>query len=115
MEFPMKKEDLINYRNNSIIKEKTDDQVNKLINRICSGIENVIKTTDKHYYIYYADRELVFGIQRSSTHLPSQQLVINKVLEELKMKFPDSTILLDPLQKIIKVDWSKQGPYDWHG
>jgi hypothetical protein len=85
------------------------------VSEICSGVENTVKTTSTHYYIYQADRELIFDFVRKTAHLPSQQLVVKKVLEELSIRFPDSTIILDPLLKTIKVDWSKQGPYDWHG
>jgi hypothetical protein len=117
MQFPLSRDDLLNYRNNVLHKEQIDARVNKLVNVITSNILNTLTTTNDHKYVYDATNDLVFDKQRYTTHLPqpSQQQVINVALENLKQKFPDSKIIVDPLLKIITVDWSKMGPADWKG
>ena len=117
MQFPLSRDDLLNYRNNVLHKEQIDTRVNKLVDAITAGILNTIKTSNEHKYVYNAINDLVFEMQRYTTHLPqpSQQQVINLSLENLKQRFPDSKIIVDPLLKTITVDWSKMGPADWKG
>jgi len=117
MQFPVSREDLLNYRNNKY-KALIDTKVKGIVAAVCTGVMETVEKTMAHRYIYSAERDLVFTMQRASIHDPppvSQQLVINRVLEDLKQKFPDCGIVLDPLLKTITVDWSKQGPGDWTG
>jgi len=117
MQFPVSREDLLNYRN-SKYKAAADSKVKSIVESVCAGVINTVEKTDAHRYIYPAEHDLVFAIHRATSHpvAPvSQQLVINRVLEDLKQKFPDCAIVLDPLVKTITVDWSKQGPGDWTG
>ena len=107
----------MNYRNNKY-KADADSKVKGIVESICAGVLHTVEKTEAHRYVYPAERDLVFAIQRASSHpvAPvSQQLVINMVLDDLKQKFPGCAIVLDPLLKTITVDWSKQGPGDWTG
>jgi Zn-dependent M16 (insulinase) family peptidase len=117
MEFPIRRSDLLNYRTNVLLKAETDVRINKIVTQITDGVLTTLKSTKDHKYVYNAINDLVFDMARQTTHTspPDQQLVINKVLESLKNKFPDSTIVLDPLLKTITVDWSQMGPGDWKG
>jgi len=117
MEFPIRRSDLITYRTNVLLKAETDARINKLLTKITDGVLNTIKSTKDHKYVYNAINDLVFATARQTMRdpPPDQQHVINKVLESLKQKFPDSTIVLDPLLKTITVDWSQMGPGDWKG
>ena len=117
MQFPISREDLLNYRNNKY-KLLIDSKVSSLVSAISAGVIHTVEKTDARRYIYNAEHNLVFAPVRISLREPppiSQQLVINRVLEDLKQKFPDCVIVLDPLLKTITVDWSKQGPGDWTG
>jgi hypothetical protein len=117
MDFPIKRSDLINYRTNILLKAETDLRINKILTAITDGVLNTIKSTTHRKYVYNATNDLVFETARYTTRdpPPDQQLVINKVLETLKTRFPDSAIVLDPLLKTITVDWSQMGPGDWKG
>ena len=109
MQFPISMVELRNYRNSILLKEAVNTRVNSIVNEICSGIEHMLKTSNINRYVHGAERFLVFD----STRSPSQHIVINKVLEELRHRFVDSSIVLDPLLKTITVDWTTQGPGDW--
>lgn len=117
MNFPVSRDELLNYRNNVLLKNQIDQRVSNIINEIKLGIENTLITTNNHKYIFGAERHLVFeSVRQSYKAAPlSQPLVIDKVLANLKDQYKDCIIQLDPLQKTITVDWSKQGPGDWHG
>lgn len=117
MEFPIRRADLLNYRTNVLLKAETDARINKIVTQITDGILNTLKSTKDHKYVYNAINDLIFDTTRQTTRdpPPDQQLVINKVLESLKQKFPDSTIVLDPLLKIITVDWTQMEPGLWKG
>lgn len=117
MNFPISRDELLNYRNNVLLKNQIDLRVNNILSEIKSGIENTLTTTNNHKYIFGAERHLVFENVRLSykPSLLSQPLVIDIVLTRLKEQYTDCKIHLDPLQKTITVDWSKQGPGDWFG
>jgi hypothetical protein len=117
MNFPISRDELLNYRNNTILKNQIDLRVNNIIKEINSGVENTLTTTNSHKYVYGAERHLVFdGVRQSYRVAPvSQQLVIDKVLTNIKEQYKDCKIYLDPLQKTITIDWSKQGQGDWFG
>lgn len=117
MDFPLTREQLINYRTNVLLKEKTDARIKTILDEITSEITHTLKTTVDRRHVFNATKYLVFESVRLSMHdpPPDQQIVIKRVLEELTRRFPDSNIVLDALQKTITIDWSNQGPYDWKG
>lgn len=105
------------YRTDLLLKQEIDRRVNGIVVAICSGVEETVVTSERHKYTFDATRHLIFH----STRVPwrespqAQDLVISKVLEELKNRFIDCVVILDPLMKTITVSWEKQGPGDWHG
>ena len=115
--FPVSRDDLLNYRNNTILKNQIDLRVNNIIKEINSGVELTLTTSNNHKYVYGAERHLVFDAVRQSYRAEplGQPLVIDKVLTHLKTNYKDCKIYLDPLQKTITIDWSKQGQGDWVG
>jgi hypothetical protein len=117
MNFPISRDEMLNYRNNITFKNQIDVRVNSIIKEINSGVELTITTTNLHKYVYGAERHLIFdGIRDSYRVITlSQPLVIDKVLAHLKDQYKDCKVYLDPLQKTITVDWSKQTPADWFG
>jgi hypothetical protein len=117
MNFPISRDEMLNYRNNTILKNQIELRVNNIIKEITTGVENTLTSSNNHKYVYGAERHLVFDGVRQSHHVPpiSQTLVIDKVITHLKMQYIDCKIYLDPLQKTITIDWSKQGQGDWFG
>ena len=106
MQFPLSNKQLQDYRSNILLTDQIRQRKDTIINNICSGVEQTLKTTTKTLFIYGAEKHLVFDSIRLSVPAFPQHLVINYVLQELHVKFPDSIITLDPLKKTITIDWS---------
>ena len=117
MQFPISRDSLLKYRTDLLLKQEIDTRVDRLVTAICSGVEETVVTSDRHRYTFDATSHLIFH----TTRVPwrespaTQDLVISKVLEELKKRFVDCVVILDSLMKTITVSWEKQGPGDWHG
>ena len=117
MEFPVSRDELLRYKTDVIMKKAVDDRVASVVDAICSGVATVVATTDRHRFVYDATDLLVFQLTRTDwREVPrSRQMVLNRIIDELKMRFVDCLIILDPLMKTLTVSWEKQGPGDWHG
>jgi hypothetical protein len=106
MQFPLSNNQLQNYRIDNILKQQIQQRQEFILKEICSGVENTIITSNKTVFIYGAERHLVFDSLRISLTAFPQHIVIDYVLKDLQLKFPDSRITLDPLKKTITIDWS---------
>ena len=106
MQFPLTNYQLQNYRIDNVLKQQIRQRQEYIIKEICSGVENTLKTSTKNFFIYGAERHLIFDSLRISVTAFPQDIVINYVLKDLQLKFPDSKITLDPLQKTVTIDWS---------
>jgi hypothetical protein len=116
MEFPVSRQELLMYKTDVILKKAIDERVAAVVAAICSGVATVVATSDKHRFVYDATALVVFQLTRVGQDVPrQQQLVLNRIMDELKMRFVDCAIILDPLMKTLTVSWEKQGPGDWHG
>ena len=105
MQFPLSNSDLQNYRTN-LLKEEIKNRQAFIITEICSGVKNTLLSSTNTFYIYGAEKHLVFDSLRLSIPAFPQERVINNVLTDLSQKFPNSKIILDPLKKTISIDWS---------
>jgi hypothetical protein len=117
MEFPVSRDELLAYKSNVSMKTTVDDHVIRVVTAICSGVMETVKTTDKHRFIYDATTLLIFQLARTDwREVPRlRELILNRIINELKVKFIDCRVIVDPLMKTITVSWEKQGPGDWHG
>jgi len=106
MLFPLSNKDLQNYRSENLVKEQILQRKVCILTEICSGVENTLINTNSTKYVYGAERHLVYDSVRLTQAAFPQHLVIETVLIDLKQKFPDSIITLDPLKKTITIDWS---------
>ena len=64
MQFPLSREDLLNYRNNKY-KAAADSKVKSIVESVCAGVMDTVEKTAAHRYVYPAEHDLVFSMQRS--------------------------------------------------
>lgn len=108
MEFPISRERLQNYRVNEAVVVETKQRVLKEIQNICKDVERTVLSTNYTKYVYRISHEVKGGFLRQTTSvmLPQSGGIIKELLHALKIKFPDSNIILDPLETYIVIDWS---------
>jgi len=115
MEFPITRDDLLNYKDNVLFKTEIDDRVERIVKIIAKAVKHTLTTTNQRKHVFEAEHYLVYDQTRTTIHnaRPNQALVMKKVLETLNKDYKDCKIVLDPLQKTITIDWSKQTQADW--
>jgi len=110
MEFPITRERLQKYREKEAPSAEIKKCVLKEIQKICEGVENIVLTTKKTKYVYEITHIVKYGDIKHNTPHPELTWNTNgclkELLAELKNKFPDSNIIMDPLEKYILIDWS---------
>ena len=92
MEFPITRARLLNYRTNEAVLVETKQRVLKEVQQICKDIERTVLTTNDTKYIYRIPGHVV--------------AILKEVVKEVEDKFPDSTVVVDPLKTYILIDWS---------
>lgn len=109
MEFPISRDRLQNYRVNEAVLVETKQRVLNEIQNICKDVERVVLTTSDTKYVYRILQEVKSGFTRpSNSSVSSIQAVgiLKELVLEIKKVFPDSNIILDPLETYILIDWS---------
>ena len=110
MEFPITKERLRNYRIKEAFQAEVKMRVEVRTNEICKKIENVVLQTNEHKYRHNISEIDKYGVLRT-TMGPFPQIpsggILKELIDSLKTKFPDSKIVLDPLETYILIDWSE--------
>ena len=109
MEFPISRERLQNYRANEAVSTETKQRVSKEIQKICNDIEKKVLTTDERKYIYRIAEVVKYGElmpMNSQVSLFHPMGFLKELLVAIKQAFPDSNIVLDPLETYIVIDWS---------
>jgi hypothetical protein len=117
MEFPITRERLQNYRANEAISVETKQRVLKEIQKICKDVEFTVLNTNDTRYIYRISRDItnpncrptgaVHCDRNSRPNILAQPVkVLNELLIAIKNTFPDSNIVVDPLETYIVIDWS---------
>jgi hypothetical protein len=108
MEFPISRHRLQNYRVNEAISVETKQRVLKEIEQICRDLENTVLRTNDRKYVYRISYEVKGGFLRPNNvmNLAQSGGIIKELLVALKKIFPDSNIILDPLETYIVIDWS---------
>ena len=109
MEFPMTKPRLQLYRENEASLLEARKRVNVVVQKICNEIERLVLRTRDLRYIYKLDSSHIYGIlqpQNATVPPVKQSKILETVLEDLAILFPDSKISVDPLETYILIDWS---------
>ena len=109
MEFPISRARLQNYRVNEAISVETKQRVLKEIQQICKDVERIVLTTDDSKYVYRISYEVKGGYIRPSNDPLSRVNtvgILKELLVAIKNTFPDSNVIVDPLETYIVIDWS---------
>jgi len=112
MKFPMTRQRLQKYRVDEALSAEIKKGVLEEIQKICKGVEEVVLTTNERKYIYEITLPVKYGecLPSATTYGKVTRVthngIVTELLEEIKNKFPDSTIVMDPLGKYILIDWS---------
>lgn len=106
MEFPITRARLLNYRTNAAVSVETKQRVLKEVQQICKDIERTVLTTNDTKYIYRIPGHVKEGEIRPQNSGVNLVAILKEVVKEVEDKFPDSTVVVDPLKTYILIDWS---------
>jgi len=105
MEFPISRERLQRYRTNEAVTTETRQRVMTEIQKICKEVERTVLTTGDRKYIYRISDPVRFGHLRSAWEVQCAD-ILKDLMHAIRQTFPDSTVMLDPLETYILIDWS---------
>lgn len=112
MEFPISRKRLRNYLEDEAVEANTKAHVCQEVKKICANVEKVILANASTKYVYQIPESVKHGMQFfhfvAGSH-PRQATypgILKDLLDALKLMFPDSDIVTDPLETYIIIDWS---------
>jgi hypothetical protein len=108
MEFPISRQRLQNYRVNEAVLVESKQRVLKEIQQICKDVEKTVLTTNDTKYVYRIPNDVKGGFLRQTTEVRLAQAggIIKELLLAIQNTFPDSTVVVDPLETYVLIDWS---------
>jgi hypothetical protein len=110
MDFPISRLRLQNYRTNEAAFVQMNQSLQKEFKTICSKVETTVLTTDKQKYVYSIPSIVKVGGDCPCANSPVTLVHTPPFLKELivaiKHAFPDSAVMVDPLETYILIDWS---------
>lgn len=108
MEFPITRERLQRYRLDEAVAVETKQRVAKEMEGICKGVEGTVLGTNDRRYVYRMPGHVKHPNlrQSNSIRMPHPTSILKELMKEIGKAFPDSTIVLDPLETYILIDWS---------
>ena len=105
MEFPITRERLQNYRANEAVANHTKQRVLKELNMICKSVEARVLNNERKY-VYEIRSEIKHPLLPCNGGFQLNAHILKELLEAIKTSFPDCSILIDPLETYILIDWS---------
>ena len=109
MEIPISRARLRNYRVNEAALVQMNQSLSKELQTICRKIETTVLTTNDSNYVYRIPEVVKHGemaSQNSPVTLVNTPGFLKELVVALKNAFPDSNIVVDPLETYINIDWS---------
>jgi hypothetical protein len=108
MEFPITRDRLQNYRANEAEAVETKQRVAKELKSICAAVEKLVLSSNERKYVYIINDDVKHGSLRPSNSpisLVTQKGIVKELIEAIKYIFPDSHVIIDPLETYILIDW----------
>jgi len=108
MEFPITRERLQNYRANEAVLVETKQRVLNGVQQICKDVERTVLTTNDTKYVYNIPKHVKHPNARITAEgrVVQRDSIFKELLVAIQHTFPDSTVVLDPLETYILIDWS---------
>jgi len=125
MDFPILRTQLqaLSIRNDTeLFNQQIDEQVKNLVDKITKHILNYAECGERQYICKYPhyifdvyfrkpvrtllDKKEMIPILLSCGPNALKKCIVPEIMTELRRKFPDTTILTDPLNSYILIDWS---------
>ena len=107
MEFPITRERLQRYRLDEAVAVETKQRVAKEMEEICKGVKGTVLGTNDRRYVYRMPGHVKHpNLRESNSLLPHGPSILKELMKAIGKAFPDSTIILDPLETYILIDWS---------
>ena len=103
MEFPITRTRLQNHKYYEAMYMETRQRVLEKVNFICKNVEHIASSTNEMKYIYIFTEEDKGGMLSRQVKTRG---ILKELLESLVKLFPDSKVLVDPLETYILIDWS---------
>jgi len=108
MEFPITRERLLTYRTHEAVLVETKQRVLNEVQQICKDVERTVLTTNDTKYVYNIPKHVKHpdGRITAEGRVVQRDSIFKELLAEIKDRFPDSTVIVDPLETYILIDWS---------
>ena len=109
MEFPISRTRLQNYKYYEAMYMETKQRISEKVKFICKNVERIAISTNDTKYVYKITNEDKYGMLRTMNSSVSKVQtvgIIKELLEAVMKLFPDSKVVVDPLETYILIDWS---------
>ena len=109
MEFPISRIRLQNYKYYEAMYMETKQRVSEKVKFICKNVERLAISTNESKYVYKFTQEDKYGMLRPMNSPVSKVNtvgIVKELLEAVMKLFPDSKVVVDPLETYILIDWS---------
>jgi hypothetical protein len=115
MEFPITRKRLRNYFDDEAIEINVKQRVCEEVKQICTNVEKIATTRGGTMYVHGIRDDVKYGIFNTMNNVTGKKGlgphasypgILKEVLDALKILFPDSDIVTDPLETYIIIDWS---------
>jgi hypothetical protein len=84
-------------------------RISDTMEQICKDVEKIVLTTNERKYVYKAAayfKHVKTEFRVGSGNSGRVYNCLKELLEAIKNTFPDCTIIVDPLETYIVIDWS---------
>ena len=108
MEFPITRERLLTYRTHEAVLVETKQRLLNEVQQICKDVERTVLTTNNTKYVYNIPNHVKHPNARFTAEgrVVQRDSILKELLVAIQNTFPDSTVIVDPLETYILIDWS---------
>jgi hypothetical protein len=106
MEFPISRERLQNYKLHEALSVENKQRVLREIQTICKDVEYTVLNTNERKFVYRISGDIKNPNLYKSRLNQSVNVLKELLVAEIRKKFPDCTVIVDPLETYIIIDWS---------
>lgn len=113
MEFPISRDRLQRYREKEAaivdVKRKVDYELHKIHREVEKQVLDSVRAKDMRYVYRISDAvrtPFVWPYNSQQNYTVQTYKILDYLVQEVKVSFPDSRVVVDPLETYILIDWS---------